>query len=364
MDAVVHIGLPKTATTYLQRWLDRNLTALAHALAVVSPGVAAHRIAVQACDPERFHNCPDVRAILERRSWDQVRASVDTLKTSGSPRVVLSSEYFFLTEPTRVRETLEGLGCSLFASSASFGDRIDLSLRATRKKSRILGRSDVQRVGEYNPVYDWNILRETWRQAFPAADFVAHDFDFLRRTATLMDAWKADLGVTEIATQDVLAEKDTVINQSLSAEMVEVCRLANQLGIPSVAALALRAQHAGVGSTPFRLPAPIVETLKLGYSPANERFACSTANAAEFSDFMARAGSSTPGITSPSACPRRSGSACWISPFVGLMPPALACDDLLSRHGYGALLLERDDRRTRSARSDHRPGRSGARRQW
>ena len=295
MDAVVHIGLPKTATTHLQCWLDTNLTALAHALAVVPSEAVAHRIAVQACDPERFHNRPDVRAILERTSWDQVRASVDTLKTSGIPRVVLSSEYFFLTEPTRVREALEGLGLQPVRFICFFRRQDRLIASGYAQDVKALGWSDVPRVDKYNPVYDWNILREKWRQAFPAADFVAHDFDFLRRTATLMDAWKADLGVTEIATQDVVIEKDTVINESLSAEMVEVCRLANQLGIPSVVALALQAQHAGVGSTPFGLPAPIVEKLKLGYSPANEHFACSTANAAEFSDLYGEGWQLDPG---------------------------------------------------------------------
>jgi glycine/D-amino acid oxidase-like deaminating enzyme len=46
----------------------------------------------------------------------------------------------------------------------------------------------------------------------------------------------------------------------------------------------------------------------------------------------------------------------------GIYGVALAFE--AARHGYGALLLERDDHRTRSARSDRRPGRSGARRQW
>ena len=288
MDTILHIGLPKTATTYLQRWLSINADALKSKLVVIRSEAGGHRIAAAACETTRFRGRVDINFIKERFTWDDVKRTVSNAAEAGASRAVISSEYFFLPDPKIVRDVLKELGLEVVRIICLFRRQDRLVASGYAQDVKMLGRSEPLIVPGYIPAYDWGRVTNAWNASFPAADFVSHDFDYLRFQGSLLRVWKEALEISGVQTKDTIESERYVDNESLSAEMVEICRIANGTGI-SLTDFALRAQKAIPLDTPFRLSNKAVGGLASAYGVPNAAFVASVPNPVEFADYLEHA---------------------------------------------------------------------------
>jgi hypothetical protein len=279
MDAILHIGLPKTATTFLQRWLAVNAQALSAHIGVL-PGRFAHRIGVAAASHSRPEPRPDFDNI-RRTSMDAVRSELVSI-SPVSNRLVISSEYFYLAKPTHARIVTEKLGLNVRAIICILRRQDRLIASGYAQDVKMLNRTDPLRIGGYTSLYDWEAFVGEWKKQFPNAKFRLHDFDSRRSDGSLLTCWKEALEIGSVATIDDF-RKGGPINESLGAEGVELCRLANVEGY-SLSDFALAAQRDGIVSTPFRLSDEQVVKLRETYGPANLKF-LEEHYAAEFSHY-------------------------------------------------------------------------------
>ena len=273
LRVILHIGLPKTGSTFLQHWLVANEDALANSVAVISGDQGAQLLAQLCCDRDRFAHRPDFAANSNDEAIRTLLARLASLRDRNAARVVISSEYFFLAEPGMIRTTL-----------LQFGLEIEKVICLLRRQDRLIASGYAQDVkdlahkdplsispGGYTVWYDWLELQRAYTSAMPAARFVPLEFDHLRRSGTLLPRWKQELGVSSIATDEPASSAEPV-NPSLSGEMVEVCRAANELGLPSLSALALEAARRGLVGSPYMLPASMTHELRSGFAARNDEF--------------------------------------------------------------------------------------------
>lgn len=227
MTTVLHIGLPKTGTTYLQEWAKLNReTLLQNGIGVLS-SEASHRLATASItDPEIIARA-DVIAINQACSLTE---AMDEIKHLGGEANLVSSEYFFTCEPSQVRAAMDDAGVSV-AKIICFLRRQDRACAAGyAQEVKALGSS--KRIADYgDPVYthllDWNDLHDQWEKAFPDAKIIFENYDACRRGgAPLLQTFMAAIE----ATADDAVDVPVRVNESLSAHLTELARMMNENG--------------------------------------------------------------------------------------------------------------------------------------
>lgn len=270
MDTILHIGLPKTATTHLQRWLDVNAGAIASEVGVLPSQGGGHLLATLSCDQERFSDRADFLAISSRTKQADLRANLDTLRRLNRP-IVVSSEYFFLADPAAIKTLAVENGLNISKVICVFRRQDRLIASGYAQDVKMMGRSDAIRSVGYTETYDWNLLSNRYVEVFPGAEFVSLEFDRLRREASLIDHWKRELGVSDLATRDSVSS-GKLVNESLPAEMVELCRVANELKLGSFSELAFLAARKGIVSKQYQLPPSLQREVRDAFAVSNDRF--------------------------------------------------------------------------------------------
>ena len=106
-ELVLHIGLPKTASSYIQKWLAINAKALRQrSVWVPSRQMQAHRIAVESIVNPSVAGRDDVVGIAAT-PLDGVLADLAAAASGEQFRsLVVSSEYFFEADPRHVHALL------------------------------------------------------------------------------------------------------------------------------------------------------------------------------------------------------------------------------------------------------------------
>ncbi|NKM54609.1 hypothetical protein GFL21_08755 [Rhizobium anhuiense] len=224
MHVVLHIGLPKTGTTYLQEWLKLNSDKLRQSGVAVLSSVAAHRLAAASLMDSPLSSRADVVAI--ERDCTLPQAAKEVQDCLGHVTVI-SSEYFFHCDPSDVRATMEALGASVSKIICYLRrqDRVCASGYAQEVKALGLAKR-VADYGEvsYEPLLDWNRLYEKWETAFPCATVTFENFESCVANGTLVETFRASIGAAEVETFD-LPER---VNESLSAHLTEFARMLNE----------------------------------------------------------------------------------------------------------------------------------------
>src|SRR5688572_16028359 len=107
----LHIGLPKTATTAIQEWLTANAAGLREIGVFTFDGVRfGHRLAIKGIEQHERKEQPDISRIANGTLWEEVLPQLQAAASDPAiDRIILSSEYFTLAAPNKVREMLADL---------------------------------------------------------------------------------------------------------------------------------------------------------------------------------------------------------------------------------------------------------------
>ncbi|HEY3474806.1 MAG TPA: hypothetical protein VGK56_09370 [Anaerolineales bacterium] len=270
---ILHIGLPKTGTTFLQNWLHTNRTRLAaHGVHVPAHPIYAHRIAAQFIESDQRRKLSDVVTIQQTPYREALRSILDVPGTTRC--TLLSSEYFWLDDPIALRHGLETEGL-----------RVDKVIAYVRRQDRLMEagyNQEVKGMNEssplppphYSPIYDWPLLEQRWREGLPGSRVALRNYEVEAQEGILLKGFLSELGselVEEVAEQRFVDVPRS--NESLSAEMLEVKRLANMIGAPQLLDVLVEAQKAWGGGTRFRMSENHLRHCFDAYKESNQRLA-------------------------------------------------------------------------------------------
>jgi hypothetical protein len=268
----LHIGAPKTGSTYIQEWLKLNRGKLLENNIYTVSSDASHRIAVEFIETdlrERF----DVQEIFAWMTFDEAFQ-----QALSFPRSLISSEYFFLASPCRVTRHFSQAGINVGRVLAFLRRQDVLCASGYAEEVKSLGRCDIVTEVLYSADIDWLALYGKWA-ASSAENIVFMNYD--RHRLNLIDAFLNALGLENRGYESVAA----AINISLNAEMTEVARLLNDRGVifdPSRLA-ALEGWYPGIS---FSFSQAITSQFEQIFRRGNE--ALSTLFPNEFEDLACR----------------------------------------------------------------------------
>ena len=227
MPVTLHIGAPKTGSTFLQRWLEENRDLLAARGLHTIPLMSSHRLAVACiCDAER-HNRDDAVRLLKLPLDEALKQLVAGLSDATLHRSVISSEYFTNTDPSAVAAFFREHDLAI-DTILCFVRRQDRAIASGFNQSvKVAGKSTIVRSIDYRTAYDWHALYKRWREAFPEATLVFRNYDQHARDNNLLEVFKQDVGYVGDGEEDRIPAVEQS-NPSLNATLLDICRLANE----------------------------------------------------------------------------------------------------------------------------------------
>jgi hypothetical protein len=274
---ILHIGLPKTGTTFLQEWLELNCHALAGAGILTLSSQTAHRLAIEGLHEPSLIGRRDVASIRSACSMTSVR---NEIRREPGARIVVSSEYFHVGSPDYLASFLRSEDVQVEAVICYLRrqDLLCASGYAQAVKSLGLAREHDDRPLLYTELLDWNVLHKRWTSVFPEADMIFVNYD--KAKPDLVGSFSRAIGSQQVETK----LPDQRPNPSFSAEMTEVARLLNLRGksFDPDKMLQLQSKYPFV---PFGFSRPITAGFEALFRPSNAAFAAMFGD--EFSDYAA-----------------------------------------------------------------------------
>jgi hypothetical protein len=231
-DVAIHIGLPKTATSYIQTWLRHNRVRLAeHGVFTPAQPIHAHRLAVEHLEGPPWDTRADIVEIRKTPLTDAVKTFKTAAHSEKTAVTIISSEYFYYGQPAAIASALR----------RDFGENIDIVVYIRSQGDLVLSghNQDIKRLGKttsrpkpsYHKLYDWGLLLDSWATEFGKNHLKAISFDVSSRNRSILrdfvDAACPAIAepFAEHAFEDVATQ-----NESLPADLLEFKRIANTLG--------------------------------------------------------------------------------------------------------------------------------------
>jgi hypothetical protein len=269
----LHIGLPKTGTTYIQGWLQANRVALAAAGTwVPSRQIYAHRLAAEFInDPKRTARS-DVAHIrgtsFEAAQNDLVRG----LRDDRFQQAIVSSEYFFESDPPQVA-SLRDLAPGTQMRIVVYLRRQDRIIESGyNQEVKAMGATSRIAAGAYQRKLDWLRLFESWAAVFGEANVTLLNFDLASRSGEVLGEFCRAAGLVAPAGA-APALTDQSRNESLPANLLEFKRLANMVASTDLEEFLHQAVKAGIGGEGFRLAPEAARAHLAHYADGNRELA-------------------------------------------------------------------------------------------
>jgi hypothetical protein len=270
----LHIGLPKTGTSYIQKWIELNrlLLRTAGLWTPESPDYP-HRIAVEYLKDEERAARPDVVSI-KRLPFDiAVQDFSQFWQNSIFKSAILSTEYFYECAPVDLIN-LRALAGDVDVVIVMFLRRQDRLLEAGyNQEVKLMGEVTPLIAPEYTDRHNWLKLYDEWASVFGPGKVRVVNYDEVAKSDRLLPAFcdAIDLPPEIIAaSQPVVGEGH---NESLPANLLEFKRLANVFGEFGLEGLLLDAVKAGIPAPAYRLPRQTANRYLSMYEASNRELA-------------------------------------------------------------------------------------------
>lgn len=274
-EIVLHIGVPKTATTFLQGWLTRNRPLLArHGVWAPPRTMHAHRLAVEAIAEPTVCDRGDVVGIKAYSHQEAVAQVREAIADSAVETLAISSEYFFEADPRLVKtEIADRFGVpTRIAVILRRQDRLmesayNQSVKAMGLRHRLTAPRNLKRL-------DWWQLITRWADVFGLDRIGVVNFDRSKSNKTTLQDFLAC--VSPALSQLDLSDAEQMAgsgNESLPADLLEFKRLANQFGDFRLQDLLVKMMAEGYQGPAFRMPADLARKVIEAYRESNDRVA-------------------------------------------------------------------------------------------
>ena len=267
----LHIGLPKTGTSYLQKTLgEYRAKLLAQGTWVSSKPIYAHRFAVETITDAARAGQADVRGISEA---DLDAAREDLARAVADPaikRAVVSSEYFFEGDPQRTRALFEPFGAAALRVVVYLRRQDRLIESGYNQEVKAMGHREPPRQPVYTPRLDWSVVLGAWAEAFGAGNIAAIGYDKAAAAHSVVDRFFAAIGAPAAATAAAARPHASPVNESLPADLLEFKRLANSLGEFGLDRWLYQAMSASRWSDKFRFTREMAGRFLEIYGPSND----------------------------------------------------------------------------------------------
>jgi hypothetical protein len=269
----LHIGLPKTGTSYLQKILgEYRAKLLAHGTWVSSKPIFAHRFAVDTIADAARAGQADVRKIMEA---DLDAARDDLARAVADPsikRAVVSSEYFFEGDAQRARALFEPFGAARLQVVVYLRRQDRLIESGYNQEVKAMGHREPPRPPVYTPRLDWSVVLGAWAEAFGEDSIAAIGYDKAAATHAVVDRFFAAIGAPVPAAAATAAPPDASppVNESLPADLLEFKRLANSFGEFGLDRWLYQAMSASRWSDRFRFTREMAGRFLEIYGPSND----------------------------------------------------------------------------------------------
>ena len=249
----LHVGLPKTGTSYLQNWLNGNRSLLRNKnIWIPSKPLYPHRVAVEFITNSVRAARSDVVSI-KHISYEEARRDLaDALASSEYESGIISSEYFFECEPGNLdplRAELSNLEV-IIVLFLRRQDRIiesgfNQEVKAMRQKASLSRPRYFERL-------DWLRLYKKWSDGFGRDKIRLVNYDEVSKKNRLLPEF---LRVTELPDSIMVGAQELphLQNESLPANLLEFKRLSNEVDFPELQYWLFDAIKMGVPAPPFRL---------------------------------------------------------------------------------------------------------------
>jgi hypothetical protein len=271
----LHIGLPKTGTTFIQGWLQASRPKLAElGVWVPTRQIFAHRLACEFIADARRAARADVVHI---RDTDYTMARDDLalgLRQARVSHAILSSEYFFEAEPRQVA-ALRDAAPDLAVRIIAFLRRQDRIIESGyNQEVKAMGATGTIGAAAYQKKLDWLRLFDQWAAVFGQANVALMNFDLAGRAGGVLAEFCRAAGLPP----DLAAgADDRARNESLPANLLEFKRMANMVAGTgqdgSVEAFVASAMEAGIGGPAFRLSPEAARAHLAHYAQSNRALA-------------------------------------------------------------------------------------------
>jgi hypothetical protein len=274
----LHIGLPKTGTTYIQGWLQARREALANiGVWVPARHIYPHRLACAFIADAKRAARADVVHIRETPYALALDDLARGLRDGRFAQCIVSSEYFFEAEPRDV--------AALRAAAAD----VDVEVRIVaflRRQDRIIEsgyNQEVKAMGitariavaSYQKKLDWLALFESWASVFGEANVTLVNFDTVSRAGGVLAEFCRATGLPAALAEGA---DDRARNESLPADLLEFKRIANfaagaERGQGPVEDFLALAMESGIGGPSFRLSPDAARAHLAKYAQSNSALA-------------------------------------------------------------------------------------------
>ena len=269
----LHIGLPKTATTTIQKWLSANTSTLRKAGVFAFDDVCfGHRLAIAAVDDKTREKRKDIADIVKRSSLNEVTNQLANVARDKSIQtVVISSEYFSLADPKTVKELLSEAGLE------------DVSIiLVLRRQDRYIesgysqdiagaGGTATIETAVYDPLCDWYALTRAWAEVFSPDALLLHTYEKASADGRIIERVIGSLNpkIADVVANHPAGQERA--NASLPAELIEFKRLANRGGAPDILSFLEKAASKGIGHEPFRMSSKLAKSFLDLYRDSNKK---------------------------------------------------------------------------------------------
>jgi hypothetical protein len=267
----LHIGVPKTATSFIQSWLHVNRNALA-ARGVYAPErpIYAHRLAAEHVDafPSSRMDVVDIKKIDLQRAVGAFEAAV---RSGRYAHLIISSEYFYAASPEAVIGDLRvrfGLPIDLIVYIRS-QDAVAVS--GYNQDVKKLGKTALRPRPHYMASHDWRVLLDRWSQHVGRERMrvISYDLSAAQRTVLADFVAAACPVIADDVARGVFADSP-VANDSLPADLLEFKRLANALGEFGAADFLEAMMQAGYKGERFGIGLEEIRHWRAIYKESNE----------------------------------------------------------------------------------------------